>query len=77
MALKIDKTELINALGYLGMHTSRILAECSQTIPDDGIIEDELVSIQKLFNTVLGKQAMTKINTTYTDLELQSMRIKP
>jgi len=77
MALKINKIELINAVGYLDMHIHRIQIECSKNPIDDIQVEYCLVEIQKLLNTILDKQTMTKNNDKYTDMELTSMRIKP
>ena len=75
MVLLIDKTLLINLVGYLDLHISRIQTECANN-PDESCIIDCLTEMQKLINTILNEQGITKTASKYTDQELTQMRLK-
>jgi len=76
MSLKINKSELLNSLGFMTMFMTKIQALLSEPNPNVNEVRGEIQKIIKMLNTIASKEQLTKTSTKFSEQNLKDMRIK-
>lgn len=76
MPLKINSEELTNSIGIVIKEIGRIQKEANQPNPDSDLIESLIQKIQRMLNTITKKEKITKTTASYTDRELEDMKVR-